>query len=492
MEHWMAEKLRINFVMPAAANVTGGPLAILEYANRLAARGHQVSVTTYPNSMWPGDNPYPWFKLNAEIRYFRDRDTPDVVVDRTLGRLPPVQQHAIANMLFESMLWPRLIDAMPECDLNIATLWTTAYPVYFSRKGKPVYFMQHNEEIFYPMQSETMMSRLWSRMSYALPIYKVANSSWLQRQIQERHGQSIPFSNNGIELKDFNPGPKRSDLDGIVRVVTYSRPDLWKGFPDAVAAMQRVMEQCGNLVEWHVFGYQHPELPEQNQYAPYIYHPKLPFSELAQLYASSDIALCPSWYESFPLPALEAMASGTSVVTTAFGTEDYAFHEQNALVVGSRDIEAMAASILRLVADPALRHRLAEAGRRTAEGFNWDKAVDDREQILLNIHRSQPGYDVERSAMLGLFDAHGISFERAPRDTIGEASGIYWDDSALYLLHGGVRRHVTEAPLVPELVRRGFTYLETDPLELARTPLGTPVRTVADLPATAGQSGHQK
>ncbi len=139
-------------------------------------------------------------------------------------------------MLFDALLWPRLIEAMPECDLNIATLWTTAFPVYFSRKGKPVYFMQHNEEIFHAMQPEAMMSRLSSRMSYALPIYKIANSSWLQRQIQERHGQEIPFSNNGIELKDFNPGSKWSDRDGIVRVVTYSRPDQWKGFPDAVAA----------------------------------------------------------------------------------------------------------------------------------------------------------------------------------------------------------------------------------------------------------------
>ena len=52
------------------------------------------------------------------------------------------RQAAVA-LLPEMLLWPRLIDAMPECDLNIATLWSTAYAVYFSRKGKPVYFMQH-------------------------------------------------------------------------------------------------------------------------------------------------------------------------------------------------------------------------------------------------------------------------------------------------------------------------------------------------------------
>ena len=35
------------------------------------------------------------------------------------------------------------------------------------------------------------------------------------------------------------------------------------------------------------------------------------------------------------------MASGTAVVTTDYGTEDYAFHEKNALVIGSRDVKAI-------------------------------------------------------------------------------------------------------------------------------------------------------
>ena len=49
------------------------------------------------------------------------------------------------------------------------------------------------------------MRRLGARMSYALPVYKIANSSWLQEQILKRQGQKIPFSTNGIEIQGLQP-----------------------------------------------------------------------------------------------------------------------------------------------------------------------------------------------------------------------------------------------------------------------------------------------
>ena len=258
---------------------------------------------------------------------------------KTLGDAGPPVRTASETVAADTWLWPRLIQAMPDCDINIATFWSTALPVYLSGKGKPVYFMQHYEEVFFPPELEFITQRLGARSSYSLPIYKIANSSWLQKLIHERFGQNIPFSNNALAIGDFNPGPKLSDNDGKIRITTYSRPEQWKGFADAVAAMEIVGKRSFKPVEWNVFGYRHPKLPPDNLFFPYKFHPKLPLHDLAALYSASDIALCPSWYESFPLPPLEAMASGTAVVTTNLGTEDYAFDGKNAVVVDSRDIK---------------------------------------------------------------------------------------------------------------------------------------------------------
>ena len=51
------KKLKINFILPACS-LTGGPLAILEYANRLIERGHEVSITTPSNLFWRGSHPF--------------------------------------------------------------------------------------------------------------------------------------------------------------------------------------------------------------------------------------------------------------------------------------------------------------------------------------------------------------------------------------------------------------------------------------------------
>ena len=54
---------------------------------------------------------------------------------------------------------------------------------------------------------------------------------------------------------------------------------------------------------------------------------------LAELYSSADIFLFTSYAESFGLPPLEAMACGTTVVTTdCKGNRDYAIGEYNCLI----------------------------------------------------------------------------------------------------------------------------------------------------------------
>ena len=512
----MNDKLKLNFVMPPCPKISGGPLAILEYASRFIERGHTVSITTYPDTMWGGTNPFPWFDFKGPIYYKRLRNEPareptisveslrtiadndyKTLADTIMGNfglhgLREIILRSCENipdkrpvdfLVQEIITCLQTIDIMPECDLNIATLWATALPVYLSQKGKPVYFMQHYEEIFYPLQPAYMMHRLAARLSYALPMFKVANSSWLQRVIRERTGQSIPFSNNGLILSDFAPGPKLSSADGVIRIFTYSRPDEWKGFGDAVAAISRVRARYGARIEWNVFGYRHPDLPEDNPFAKYTYHPRLSFRELAHLYAISDIVLCPSWYESFPLPPLEAMASGTAVVTTGYGTEDYAVHEQNALVVGSRDIEGMVVALSRLIEDDTLRNRLAVAGRHTAQEFTWDRAVELRENILLDIHRGSVQYDVLASAKLGLADSWGLEFERAPRDLVIPESAICCKNGNLFLIHGGVRHHVMSPDIIPALLKGSVQYIELDNLTMARIPMGLPISKLADVPA---------
>jgi len=92
--------------------------------------------------------------------------------------------------------------------------------------------------------------------------------------------------------------------------------------------------------------------------------------ELAALYRGAIALVIPSIEEGFGLPALEAMACGTAVITSNAPalveiTGDAALH------VDARDAGAIAAAMIRIASDDALRGELASRGVTRAQRFTW-------------------------------------------------------------------------------------------------------------------------
>ncbi len=97
-------------------------------------------------------------------------------------------------------------------------------------------------------------------------------------------------------------------------------------------------------------------------------------AELARLYGEAEVAVVPSLYEGFSLPAVEAMACGVPVVATTGGAlpEVVGRDGETGLLVRPDDPGALAAAVGRLLDDPALRARLGDAGRqRVLHRFTW-------------------------------------------------------------------------------------------------------------------------
>ena len=99
--------------------------------------------------------------------------------------------------------------------------------------------------------------------------------------------------------------------------------------------------------------------------------------ELAEAYASADIFTFPSPTETFGNSLLEAMGSGLpSLVAAAGGVLEFAEHGRNAWLVAPNSTEAITDGLGRLLADAALRRRLAEGALQTAGGRRWDVVYD--------------------------------------------------------------------------------------------------------------------
>jgi glycosyltransferase involved in cell wall biosynthesis/ribosomal protein S18 acetylase RimI-like enzyme len=101
--------------------------------------------------------------------------------------------------------------------------------------------------------------------------------------------------------------------------------------------------------------------------------------DVRDLLAAMDVFVLASWREGMPRSAIEAAAMGKPLVLTDIrGCREVARHDREALLVRPRDQEALAAAILRLAGDPALRERLAAAARRRAVERYSEAAVADR------------------------------------------------------------------------------------------------------------------
>jgi glycosyltransferase involved in cell wall biosynthesis len=95
---------------------------------------------------------------------------------------------------------------------------------------------------------------------------------------------------------------------------------------------------------------------------------------IVELYAEAELAVVPSLYEGFSLPAIEAMSTGICLVATDGGAlpEVTGTNNDTVLQCPAADSAALAATIARGLDDAELRARVGEAGRqRVVSRWSW-------------------------------------------------------------------------------------------------------------------------
>lgn len=101
--------------------------------------------------------------------------------------------------------------------------------------------------------------------------------------------------------------------------------------------------------------------------------PPQPPAKLAHYYRAAELAIVPSYNESFGLVALEAQACGTPVVAAAVGGLPTAVRDgETGVLLDGHDPEHWAKAIGDLLGDPAVLDRLRGNARAHAEQFSWE------------------------------------------------------------------------------------------------------------------------
>jgi glycosyltransferase involved in cell wall biosynthesis len=119
----------------------------------------------------------------------------------------------------------------------------------------------------------------------------------------------------------------------------------------------------------------------------------VPDERIVELYAEAEMAVVPSLYEGFSLPAIEAMSTGICLVATDGGAlpEVTGGDGETVLQCKAGDVDALASVIRRGLDDPELRARVGEAGRRRVVArWSWKHCaqltVDQYRDVLAMPH----------------------------------------------------------------------------------------------------------
>lgn len=105
--------------------------------------------------------------------------------------------------------------------------------------------------------------------------------------------------------------------------------------------------------------------------------------ELINLYSNSDIFVLPSTWEGFPVTILEAWNFKLPVIATNVGgVSKVCTNNKNALIIPSKNSEAIKNAMLKLIEDKNLRKKLGVNGRKLVEEkYGWEKVNRKIEEI---------------------------------------------------------------------------------------------------------------
>jgi glycosyltransferase involved in cell wall biosynthesis len=181
-------------------------------------------------------------------------------------------------------------------------------------------------------------------------------------------------SSNGVNTERFSPGPdeisgqlglrRESPVVGFVGRLTRDKgvPELFEAF---TLILQAEPEAHLLLVGW--FDASEDALSPLLQ-ARIESHRRIHLTgyvvDTAPYYRAMDLLVLPTWREGFPNVVLEAAATGIPVVTTeSTGSRDSVVPEVTGLLIPPGYPEAIAESVIKLLHDPARRHRMGHAAR---------------------------------------------------------------------------------------------------------------------------------
>ncbi len=328
-------KLKIVYVMNHA-RVCGGVKILLEHTNHLVDRGHDVVI------LCRDDKP-DWRDVKANF----------IKVPLHVG----------------------FMQMMPDVDIIVCTVADQLPECYSMQKAPVILFEQGDTYIYeYDKLGENVQSYFKEIWNFPVPVVGV--SKILVDTLEKNFGRKGQVLHNALDNKYFYP--RTNQLKGKPRILFVGQEEnAFKGIKDIREALKVVRKSGRDFDEVWVT----QQAPQSHFDGTLVVNPSQ--IDLGDIYRSCDIFVSGSYYESFPLPPLEAMTCGCAVISTNNkGVQEYGIDGYNCLFGRIGDPKSLAEQIMLLIDDYEKRMELVENGYVTSEKFNWESIILNWEQYL--------------------------------------------------------------------------------------------------------------
>ncbi|MCM3125205.1 MULTISPECIES: glycosyltransferase family 4 protein [unclassified Mesobacillus] len=327
------DQLHIVYAM-THVGISGGVKVIFEHANRLKKAGARVSLVSHFQK--PS-----WFPIETE--YIQ------VPFDLDLAK------------------------GIPNCDVIVATYWDHIQACIETGIAPVVYFEQGDFHLFdYDSMNGTLKNFIQRQLEIPPFIFTVSNQA--SKQIVSIYGREAKVIPNAVDEDIFtmNGGKERGERPYLLMVGAESAK--FKGIADIISAYEKVKSEFDIDLYWIT-----PEQPSEamkKRVAKVFVGPTQ--QKISSLYRGASLYICGSTYESFSLPALEAMACGCPVVTTNnIGVLEYAVDQENAVICQMKDPVDMAEKMACVLSSEEIQKRLTANGLITVEKYKWYTIIEE-------------------------------------------------------------------------------------------------------------------
>lgn len=356
--------MRISFLL-SSLWLSGGVLLVIDYANRLSQRGHDVTLVSPGGAI----DPAVYTKLAPTVKLKE-------------GKLSLTNQIPIWRLPLYVL---DLVFVTPLADVVIATHTPTTVPTLLIRLLRKTrhhawLYMDYDEMFRERTLERWLLQHMPRYFDLLMPI-----SQPLADQARQGTRQPVVVTGSGLARAGYFANSLHvMDVGTKFRVLYVGDNRPRKGLSDFLAAAALAYHQLPEL-ELVIVSKEPCTVTTPVPYQLHIY----PTDEaLVALYRNCDLFISCSWGEGLGYPPLEAMACGTPVVLTdSIGVRDYARHEENCLIVPPQNPVAVASAMVRLAQDPALVQRLVAQGTETVRHYEWDAVIDRVEGALQELNK---------------------------------------------------------------------------------------------------------